>query len=842
MSFNSSHKIIQREWWNHKIYPLLFSLCLLISLTAYMTLDSLQVGVDDYVGSNQKQIVGGDLILQSRQDFPQDIKQYLQSLDPQQVVYDYQFNAIAYTEEESLLARVKAVSSAYPLYGKVVLQSGESIQTHWPKGEVIVEKQILTGLNVKIGDSIKLGESVFKIADEILIEPDRPLTAFGFGARVLMHESDLKQTELMGQRSRINYRVELKADEQQAPLILNRLKELTKDTKIDARSSDESNTSISGLSQNFLRFLKLLVVAVIILSGIGIMSMIKAFVNRQRQTNAIRRALGEPAKNIVNSYRWLLISMTLGSVFLAWLLSLLVLYWGEDVFAAILPADLVVSISWLSLVKAALIACLLTLFMTSMTLQSLHDVKPLAALHNHQLKSENTPSRKIRWLWFAFAALGLYVLLYSELDSWLQSLQVLVGLIVIWCVFWLLSWLLMKALKLALKKNWISQWLLKLSLQNIFRKGNHSTLFIAALSMTTMVLGSITFLDYSIQQQLIATYPKDAPNLFLLDVQTDQTEEIAQMVGDSVVYYPVIRARIDSVNGVKVEVIKDQLGRYDNIMRVFNLSYANEVLKTEKITDSVVSGQLFDDQVPKGAKPDSVPISILNTIADFLQVKIGDEIVFNVQGVKITTHIDSVRERYQRGPSPFFYFIFQPEVMQEAPQIRFATAKVEQSQTAELQTAIAKKFPGITTLDGGSIANKLGDFVDQLKALVQVFTGLSVFAGLLIFASSLVATSQDRLRESHFYRLMGMNMKDLSRLSLIEFLALGLFAFLLGILIAAVASYVITTHWFALQFIFPWRLFALVLLVYTGVLLGMSFLYSQHVRRSKVIEFIRAEV
>jgi len=122
-----------------------------------------------------------------------------------------------------------------------------------------------------------------------------------------------------------------------------------------------------------------------------------------------------------------------------------------------------------------------------------------------------------------------------------------------------------------------------------------------------------------------------------------------------------------------------------------------------------------------------------------------------------------------------------------------------------MQTKIAQQFPGITTLDGGNIAKKLKGFVDQLKQLVQIFTALSLFAGLLIFATSLVSTSQDRLRESFYYRMMGMQAKDLLKLTIIEFIALGLFAFNLGVSIAVIISALITKYWFNLSFIFPWQ-------------------------------------
>ena len=821
--------IIFREWFGNKLYPILFSLCIIVSMGAFLTLDALQQSVDEYVSDNQKQIVGGDIILTHNQVFGDEITDKVAELDSQTVVNEYQFNAIAYNNDSSILTRIKGVSSAYPLYGELILK--ENINA-WQPGSVLVEQQVLNTLKVKIGDTIQIGEASFKIHDEIITEPDRPLTAFGFGARIIMHASDLPQTELMGQKSRINYRIEIKVAEPNKQILFNELKALVKNTKISVRTAEQSNTSVSNLSQNFLVFLKLLVIAVIILSGIGIMSIVRAFVSRQKDTNAIRIAMGETSASVINSYRVLFSIMALVSVALALVLSLLVLYLGEDAFAAILPNNITIGIAWMSLVKAVIIALALTLLMTHLSLKSIKQIKPVAVLHKHESKQSLS---KTPWLWLLVAAIGTLALLYSEIENITQSLQIFVGLIVIWFIFALLSKALMVFIRMLLNRKIISQWMVVLALQNIFRKGNQSNLFITALSMTTMILGSITILDHSIQKQLISTYPDDAPNFFLLDIQMQQQEELSEMFGDRLTYFPVIRARIDSVNGDGIDTLKTKLGRYDNITRMFNLSYANDIMDTEKMKTSVNGDELFAE-TPEGIEP----ISILNSFAEFLQVSLGDEVVFNVQGIKIKTQITSIRERLKRGPSPFFYFLFKPEAMAEAPQIRFATAIVEDDQRVMMQTKIAQQFPGITTLDGGNIAKKLKGFVDQLKQLVQIFTALSLFAGLLIFATSLVSTSQDRLRESFYYRMMGMQAKDLLKLTIIEFIALGLFAFNLGVSIAVIISALITKYWFNLSFIFPWQLFIYASLVLIFILLIISLMYNQYVKKSNVNDYLKS--
>jgi putative ABC transport system permease protein len=517
-------------------------------------------------------------------------------------------------------------------------------------------------------------------------------------------------------------------------------------------------------------------------------------------------------------------------------LSQLVLYFGYDAFAAIIPAQVTLSISWLSVLKVLVIAAALTLLMTHSTIQSLSAIKPVAVLQQQAQSGK-------RWYfsryWLMLSLLLLYLLMSLELGSWWQGLQVAGGLLLIVVIFWLFSLGVLKLLKGAINRQWISNWLFKLSIQNIFRKGNQSMLFFTTMSMAVMVMWSIAALNHTIDQQLISTYPEDSPNMFMLDVQSEQHDTLNAMIAKPVTYYPVIRARIATVNGVDAETLKNQLGNYDNITRVFNLTYGTTVLETEQMVQSLADEQLYT-ALPE--KADRVPISILDTIAEYLEIGLNDDITFDIQGVPVKAYISSIRSRFQRGPSPFFYFMFQPEVMASAPQIQFATAQVNADVIPQLQTDIAKQFPGITTLNGASIAKQLKGFVDQLTQLVQIFTGLSVIAGVMILITSLVSTSQDRLQESAYFRLMGMLTKDLYAINIIELMFLGLLAFVAGGLLGLLVSYAITTYWFALPFVFPWELSLVSLFTLAGTLLLVSFIYGRFVIKSNVMNLVRQMV
>jgi len=200
---NLGAKALSRSWWQRWVYPVLFLLTLTLSLATYLTLDSIQQSVDTYVNDNQRALVGGDLILNSQQDWPSDVLAQVDTIADAQKVFDYQFSAMVVTDTQTLLARVKAVSPNYPLYGKVELASGKPLWQQLNADSVVVAPEVLNGLNADVGDRITIGDGQFTISDVLTKEPDRPLTAFGFGGRVLMQQDALAATNLLSQRSRV---------------------------------------------------------------------------------------------------------------------------------------------------------------------------------------------------------------------------------------------------------------------------------------------------------------------------------------------------------------------------------------------------------------------------------------------------------------------------------------------------------------------------------------------------------------------------------------------------------------------------------------------------------------
>ncbi|MEK6218015.1 MAG: ABC transporter substrate-binding protein [Psychrobacter sp.] len=832
---------LSRSWWQRWVYPVLFLLTLTLSLATYLTLDSVQQSVDRYINDNQRALVGGDLILNSKQDWPSEVLAQVETIPDTQIVYDYQFSAMLVTDEQTLLASVKAVTPSYPLYGTAELASGKPLWEQLTADNIVVAPEVLSSLNASVGDRIDIGDAQFTISDVLTKEPDRPLTAFGFGGRVLMKQDALESTNLLGQRSRINYRIEMAGDPE---LISTQRKKLTgiltSYPDIELSDAESADTSVSRISDNVLMFLKLLVIAVLLLSAVAMYGVISAFVSKQQSNNAIRLALGEPLGSLKRSYYQLLIVTTVIACIAAVALSLGLLKIGQPYLVAILPADVGLAINPISAIKTIVIALALTLLIAQRGLSALNTTKPATLLNQGaSTQAQNLPwYRRVPLLWYGLVLAGLYAFFAYEVGSLSLGAQLLGSLIGFVAIFWLLArgwlWLLNK-----LASNTKVSWMQRIAIHNLARKGNQSALFFVTLSLSVAVLTLITTLNHSINAQFINAYPEDAPNLFLLDVQSDQHDDIDAIIEAPVTYYPVIRARVETANDVAAKDIEPADG-FDDPTRVFNLSYADTVMETEYITESLTDDALYSsiDATNEQIKP----LSILDTAAGMLNVGMGDQVRFNIQGIEIIGQITSIRTRYERGPSPYFYFLFEPSVLSAAPQIQFATAHVSESAIPELQGKLVRKFPAVTTIDGTAIAKQIQELVVQMSRLVYVFTLLALLTGVMVLISSLLSTSQDRMKDSASFRLLGMQKRDLYMLNILELGVLGISAATFAVVIASVGAWAAITQWFNLQFSVPWLSLAIGGAALIVLLFAIAIIYVRLVIGRGIMARVRAMI
>jgi putative ABC transport system permease protein len=344
--------------------------------------------------------------------------------------------------------------------------------------------------------------------------------------------------------------------------------------------------------------------------------------------------------------------------------------------------------------------------------------------------------------------------------------------------------------------------------------------------------------------QLISAGGKNQPNAVLFDIQSDQREAVAALVrGMNLPVLdeaPIVTMRLTSLKGKPIESLLAEGRRGSGpprwtLRREYRSTYHDRLRDSEKL----VAGE-WHSQVTNGM--DVVPVSIEDGIAKELEVGLGDEIVFDVQGVPITTRVASLREVDWKRVQPNFFVVFPMGALEGAPTMHVLVTRVASSEeSARLQREVAKAFPTVSAIDLTLILQTLDSILGKISFVVRFMAMFTVLTGLLVLVGALMTGRYQRMQESILLRTLGASRQQVFRVLLVEYLALGVLAALTGILLATGAAWALSAFVFKMPFvppIFP-LLGALVLVPALTMVTG--FLMSRGVLNHPPLAILRAE-
>jgi putative ABC transport system permease protein len=370
------------------------------------------------------------------------------------------------------------------------------------------------------------------------------------------------------------------------------------------------------------------------------------------------------------------------------------------------------------------------------------------------------------------------------------------------------------------------------AIKGLFRPRNSTQAIIITLTASLVVIYSIFLIEQNLDATFIKSYPEDVPNLFFLDIQPSQLQEFSNALGIPAEYYPIVRARILSVNGEKIDRSKQRRRHGDNLARTFNLTYRNHLLEDE----TIIAGEtLF--------RPDwgDRQVSILDMVAEINGMKIGDFITFKIQGIPLRVKIASIRSRTQDSMRPFFYFTFPESILKEAPQSIFSAVKIEPKQIPHLQTAIAKQFPNVSAIDVTATISTFAAVIRKLSFIIRFFTFFSIVAGVMIIISSILATRAARIQESVYFKILGARTRFVINVITLENLCLAIVSTGLGFIFSQVASWIVCRFIFDIAYdpmVFQSLLFMLVSMLLVAI---VGWLPSWSIMRQKPVLFLRKQ-
>jgi putative ABC transport system permease protein len=591
---------------------------------------------------------------------------------------------------------------------------------------------------------------------------------------VFIHSSDLEALGLMATGSRIRHVVLLKVlDPLQVDAIAARLKQAAPSGEARIDTYLTAGSVVKRFLDNFLFFLKLVGLFILIVSGMGIQSTLTALFNEKQHTIAVMKTVGATGRFI--SMHFMLMVLLLGALGtgvgilagaaaqggLAWMLG------------SLLPEGLGLTVSWTGVAEAVVLGFVVVALFSFLPLYRLKEMRPMAIFN--RLPSAGTS----RWPYFLSGFLIL--VFFLALVVWhMRDLRFgfyFVGAVV---ALILAAALLAQLALWTMKRLPVRHLALRQAIRGLFRRGNATRAIMITLTVSLAVIFGDHLIERNLNATFVKSFPADAPNAFFVDIQPDQTEAFSAAVGRPVQFYPIVRARITAVNGEAIDHRREGSKRRDNLSRVFNLTYREALLDDESLIEG---GTLFRSD---WAEPQ---VSVMDTVVDMREMKIGDRIRFKIQGVPLTARISSIRARDNRSLSPFFYFVFPDTVLAKAPQTLFAALTVAPEQIGTLQTSIVSRFPNISVIDMSQTIGILARLMARLSAILRVFSLFSILAGILILVSAVFATRAERVVESVYYKILGAGGRFVFTVFALENLLIGLLSSLLALAMAQAGAW-----------------------------------------------------
>lgn len=829
-------RFLWREMLAARRQASVFILCVALSITSLVALNSFRSDVFRSIIGDARGLHGGDLIVRSYYDLSPGLLAAAEALERQQIAQDrlrtWEFYTVVRhaATEETLFANILAAQPGYPLYGEVQLASGEPLAKRLMPGSVIVGMNLLERLGLKVGDSLSVGSMVLTIADVVVRESTRPVDVFNFGPRVFVAAADLKAMNLIQPGSRVQYKLLLKiTDEKQLESAATALEQAAIAGQERVSTFRNARSGLKRFFDNLLFFLSLISIFTLLLAGIGMQSSLAALLREKERSLAIVKALGASQQFLVVHSMLLVLLYGLVGSFLGIGASVVLKYFMPLLFAGIIPAESVVGLGLADIAEGMLLGFVVVVFFTFLPLYRLREIKPNAIFRSESIR---LPKGGVYYLAIVAGFLLLTLLVIRQLDDLKTGVYFMAGSTALILVVGVLAKLLLRLL--AYLK--ISRLPIRQAVRSLLRPGNSTQPVLVTLASALSVLLAIYLVEHNLRATFVESYPVDAPNLFLVDIQPSQRQGVLDLIGKEVDLYPVVRARLKAINGSDVSR-SERRGRFsDSLTREFSLTYRNQLLDDEVV---IAGGSGLYRLAGDGPIP--LQVSILDTVADMGDMELGDILHFNIQGVELKAEVTSIRSRNKSKLYPFFYFVFPTEYLAKAPQTLFAAIHVGQAEIAELENRVVAAYPNISTINLAETAAELGLVMAKLVGIVNVFAGFSILAGTLIIISSVLATRLARMREAVYYKVLGGKSTFVFSVFFYENLLLGLLSSLLAVVLAQAGSWALCKFVFDIAFR-PYWIAAMILIGGTIMLVvGVGLFSSINIIRQKPIVFLREQ-
>jgi putative ABC transport system permease protein len=811
-------------------FPLLVA-SISVGVAALVAIHSFSANLATSVHNEARSLLGADLAFRSSSPFPAPAEQILTEVGapPGRVARVTRFASMAYVARTAgtRLVQVSAVEDGYPFYGHIGTDPPGAWEQMSRTGVALVDPSLLVALGAKVGDTLSVGQARLEIGGSIVDFPGDVGARGVLGPRVFIPARALVETGLIGFGSRVQYEayVRLSSPEQAKTLAERYRPELSRE-RVQVRTVEENEEGLSRSLSNLGRYLGLVALLAVLLGGLGVGSAAHVFVKRRTESVAALRCLGASAGTVLRAYLLHVAGLALlGSVAGAVAGSALEMVLPR-LFRGLLPVSVDPNPSWGPVLLGLGVGFLVATLFALLPLLEVRRISPLLIFRRsfEERATRRDPLRGAAAVLLAASVLALASLESKNLarGAWFTG-----GIAVTLGILALAAQGLMRALRSLSPRR--APYVFRQGLANLHRPTNQTVMVVLVMGFGTFLLCTLFLVQHNLLRDLRVGSGRERPNLALFDIQKDQHETVSRRLAAAGLPedgpIPIVPMRISSLRGVPaaslLEAPPERSERPERggphvwaVRREYRSTYRDRLTAAER----TAAGRFWDGG--QGQKPgDAVPISMEKDLAHELGVGLGDEIVWDVEGLPVTTRVVHLRELSWARFEPNFFVVFPKGPLDEAPQTFVSLTRVgDPAARAGLERAIVEAFPNISILDLGQVQGAIEEVVSRVAAVVRFMAIFSLLTGGIVMVGAILASQYDRVRQAVLLKTLGATRRQILLVALTEYAALGALGCSLGLVTSLAAGFGLVHFVFDSPFYLPaGRLLGLV----ASLLLGM---------------------
>ncbi|HMQ02567.1 MAG TPA: ABC transporter permease [Pyrinomonadaceae bacterium] len=782
-----------RSSWRRLLF---FFLCIALGVGSIVALRSLIQNLTRAVGTDARALLTADIELNSTADFsPTEISKIEEVISRLDIVEDRNesitTSAMASPADpanpNTRLVELKGIEPPFPLVGEFLMEDGAPFDFRLLKDHgAVVAKILLEDLKVGVGDRIRIGEAEFQIRGIFEQEPGGS-SGFRLGARVFVEKSAFDTAGITRNSSRVRRVILYRTSENPTELV-RQLREALQGTTVRVRSYRETQENIGEQFTRTENYLALTGLLILVLGGVGVWNVARAFVEQKRKSVAVLKCLGAGGTRIISVYLLQILTLGLvGSIFGVFLAQsgLLFVRWR---FIEALPEKMSYAVGGWTAMQGVLLGVAISIIFSALPLLQVRNIKPRLLLRDEN----NASLRRLdpaKWLLGLVSVLALLGLAVWQAGSMIVGVFFLVGLAATAGVLYLAALLLTSILK---RLKIFASFSLRQAVNSLHRPGNQTRIILLAVGLGAFVVLAVHSLQANLVREFDFTLNQRLPSLFFIDIQKSQIDELVRIIeariGEKAETTPTVRARISHINGEAIDFqqreVREQRGQ---IGREFSVTYRPKL----DLNETVVAGKWWetDSDVPQ--------VSVEDEMATRLKVDVGDSITFDISGRKVTAQVANLRKIDLRNTRTAFIFVFRPGVLENAPQSFAATVlnRVPPTERQRLQRELLNIFPNIQIFDVADIVATVQRLVNNFVLAISFVGSFVILSGILILIGSIALTKSQRIYENAILKTLGARRSTLAAILLAEYGLLGFLAGVIG------AGFAVLLSWSVSRFI-----------------------------------------